>query len=64
MGQFGGSTASFKEEKKNWKPKWKHIAISFNERSLKLYMDEERIINIPNLGFKPKMFSHRWGFRR
>jgi flagellar motor protein MotB len=57
MGQFGGKTKSFKEEKKNWKPKWKHIAISFNKRSLKLYMDEERLLNIPNLGFKPKMFS-------
>ncbi len=57
MGQFGGKTRSYVEEKKNWKPKWKHIAISFNERSLKLYMDEERLINIPNLGFQPKMFS-------
>ncbi|MBT8391714.1 MAG: OmpA family protein [Ignavibacteriaceae bacterium] len=57
MGQFGGKTKSFTEEKKNWQPKWKHIAVSFNKRSLKLYMDEERILNIPNLGFKPKMFS-------
>ncbi len=57
MGQFGGKTASFQEEKKSWYPKWKHIAISFNKRSLKLYMEEERILNIPNLGFKPKRFS-------
>ena len=57
MGQFGGKTASFTEEKKNWQPKWKHIAVAFNKRSLKLYLDEERILNIPNLGFKPKMFS-------
>jgi outer membrane protein OmpA-like peptidoglycan-associated protein len=57
MGQFGGKTSSFNEEKKNWQPKWKHIAIAFNKRSLKLYMDQERILNIPNLGFKPKMFS-------
>jgi outer membrane protein OmpA-like peptidoglycan-associated protein len=57
MGQFDGKTSSFTEEKKNWKPKWKHIAISFNKRSLKLYMDEERLLNIPNLGFQPKMFS-------
>ena len=57
MGQFGGNTSSFLDEKKNWQPKWKHIAISFNKRSLKLYMDEERMLNIPNLGFKPKMFS-------
>jgi outer membrane protein OmpA-like peptidoglycan-associated protein len=57
MGRFGGKTASFKEEKKNWQPKWKHVALAFNKRSLKLYLDEERILNIPNLGFKPKMFS-------
>jgi len=57
MGQFGGKTTSYVEEKKNWQPKWKHIAISFNKRSLKLYMDEERLLNIPNLGFKPQMFS-------
>ena len=57
MGQFGGKTASFKEEKKSWQPKWKHVAVAFNKRSLKLYLDEERILNIPNLGFLPKMFS-------
>lgn len=57
MNEFGGKTKTFLDEKKNWQPKWKHIAIAFNERSLKLYMDEERILNIPNLGFKPKMFS-------
>lgn len=57
MGTFGGKTASYTEEKKNWQGKWKHIAISFNKRSLKLYMNEERILNIPNLGYKPKMFS-------
>jgi OmpA-OmpF porin, OOP family len=57
MGSFGGETTDFGEERKNWLAKWKHIAISFNERSLKLYMDQERILNIPNLGFKPEMFS-------
>ena len=57
MGQFGGYTTGYEDEKKSWNGKWKHIAISFNERSLKLYMDEERLLNIPNLGFKPKMFS-------
>lgn len=57
LGQFGGKTKSYVDEKKNWQPKWKHIAISFNKRSLKLYLDEERVLNIPNLGFKPKLFS-------
>lgn len=57
MGDFGGYTASFNDERENWQGKWKHIAISFNKRSLKLYLDEERMLNIPNLGYKPGMFS-------
>lgn len=57
MGDFGGKTKSYMDEKKNWHPKWKHVALAFNKRSLKVYLGEERIINIPNLGFKPKMFS-------
>ena len=57
MGSFGGDISDFKEEKKNWQAKWKHIAVSFNVRFLKLYMDQERILNIPRVGFKPSMFS-------
>ncbi len=57
MGNFGGQTSDFIAERKSWQAKWKHIAISFNERSLKLYMNHERMLNIPNAGFEPKMFS-------
>ena len=57
MGEFGGRTASFTKEQENFQGEWKHIAISFNTRSLKLYLDEERILNIPNLGYKPSTFS-------
>ena len=57
MGEFGGRIASFTKEQENWQGKWKHIAISFNKRSLKLYLDEERMLNIPNLGYKPTTFS-------
>ncbi len=32
---------------------WRHIAIGFNIRSLKVYFDDERLINIPNLGWDP-----------
>lgn len=35
------------------KPVWRHIAVSFNTRALKVYFDDERLINIPNLGFNP-----------
>jgi len=34
-------------------PMWRHIAISFNQRALKLYIDDTRILNIPNLGYNP-----------
>lgn len=33
---------------------WRHIAISFNTRALKVYIDDARVINIPNLGFNPE----------
>lgn len=36
---------------------WKHIAISFNKRSLKVFVDEYRALNIPNYGYQPKMLS-------
>lgn len=32
---------------------WRHISISFNKRSLKAYLDETRLLNIPNLGADP-----------
>jgi OOP family OmpA-OmpF porin len=32
---------------------WRHVAISFNVRALKVYLDDARIINIPNLGINP-----------
>ena len=36
---------------------WKHIAISFNKRSLKVFVDEYRALNIPNYTYKPQMLS-------
>lgn len=38
-------------------PLWRHVAISFNIRSLKLYLDENRVLNIPNLKANPKGLS-------
>ncbi|MEJ8804216.1 OmpA family protein [Pontibacter sp. H249] len=32
---------------------WRHVAISFNKRSMKVYLDEHRLINIPNVNGKP-----------
>ncbi|MDO9255516.1 MAG: OmpA family protein [Bacteroidales bacterium] len=32
---------------------WRHVAISFNERALKGYLDDTRLLNIPNCDFNP-----------
>lgn len=32
---------------------WRHISISFNKRAIKAYLDETRILNIPNVRFNP-----------
>ena len=34
-------------------PSWRHIAISFNKRALKAYIDDARVLNIPNIGYNP-----------
>ncbi|MDD3944987.1 MAG: OmpA family protein [Bacteroidales bacterium] len=34
-------------------PGWLHVAISFNKRAMKVYLDDARILNIPNLDFDP-----------
>ncbi len=33
---------------------WRHVAISFNTRALKVYLDDARVVNIPNLGINPE----------
>lgn len=38
-------------------PVWRHIAIAFNKRSLKVFIDENRVLNIPNLKYKPEAFA-------
>jgi OOP family OmpA-OmpF porin len=36
---------------------WRHISISFNRRALKAYIDDARVINIPNLEINPVGFT-------
>jgi len=38
-------------------PVWRHIAIAFSKRSLKVFIDENRVLNIPNLDYKPEAFA-------
>ena len=33
---------------------WRHVAISFNTRAMKVYLDDARVVNIPNLGINPE----------
>jgi len=49
------SPSDFKENE-NY-PYWGRVAISFNVRSLKVFFDEQRIANIPNLGTEPTGIS-------
>lgn len=35
------------------KGQWRHVAIAFNKRSMKVYLDQYRLINIPNVNGKP-----------
>lgn len=32
---------------------WRHVALSFNKRALKIYFDDARVLNIPNLTENP-----------
>ena len=38
-------------------PHWRHVAISFNIRALKLYLDQDRLIMIPNVQGNPSGIS-------
>ncbi len=33
--------------------RWRHVAISFNKRALKVYLDDARVINLPNVDGNP-----------
>jgi outer membrane protein OmpA-like peptidoglycan-associated protein len=48
---FKGNKSMMKENMKE--PGWKHIAVSFNKRAFKLYVDNYRVHNIPNISEKP-----------
>lgn len=45
-----------KESQKPY-PHWRHVAISFNVRALKIYMDQDRLLMIPNVQGNPLAIS-------
>ena len=38
-------------------PHWRHVAISFNVRALKIYIDQDRLVMIPNVTGNPNALS-------
>lgn len=44
-------------ETKGTIPGWKHIAISYNKGAMKVFIDEERVLNIPKIDIDPSVFS-------
>jgi len=45
-----------KETQKTY-PHWRHVAISFNVRALKIYVDQDRLLMIPNVQGNPLAIS-------
>jgi OmpA-OmpF porin, OOP family len=37
----------------NKKSYWRHVSISFNRRALKVYLDDARVLNVPNMEINP-----------
>lgn len=52
---YKGNKGMMKENMKE--PGWRHVAISFNKRAFKMYVDNYRVLNIPNLSEKPSKVS-------
>ncbi|PVY41802.1 OmpA family protein [Pontibacter virosus] len=48
---YGSESEELKEKGVN--NQWRHLSIAFNKRSMKVYLDEERLINIPNVTGTP-----------
>lgn len=48
-GQYPGARRTHIDDE----AKWRRVSISFNQRALKVYLDEARLINIPNITDNP-----------
>ncbi len=54
---MGKKLEGFDQSLNNNTAGWRHIALAFNQKSLKIFVDEYRPLTIPNLIFQPKMLS-------
>lgn len=59
-GRFSGKYPGASESSISKMEGWRHVSISFNKRALKVYLDDTRLLNIPNLKVKPTGISI-WG---
>ena len=65
--RFISTTGDWREsgEGKTWELKkndWSHFAMSFNKRALKIYINNKRVINIPNCKSAVRMKIHQAGW--
>ncbi|MBN2523888.1 MAG: OmpA family protein [Bacteroidales bacterium] len=49
MGKYPGKDYEWNTEKSFWR----HISISFNRRAMKVYLDDSRVLNVPNMEINP-----------
>ncbi len=50
---YPGFGISLSDDNANSEPGWRRISISFNTGTLKVYIDEMRVLNIPNMDYNP-----------
>ncbi len=48
-GLYPGMDSEWDQEKSFWR----HISVSFNRRALKVYLDDARVLNVPNMEINP-----------
>lgn len=52
---LNGSTSE--EMYNNWRNHWHHVAIAYKSKQLKVYVDQYRVLVVPNTGIVPKAFD-------
>jgi len=50
---YPGFGLSSREDAAKSEPGWRRVSISFNHRALKVYLDDARVLNIPNMDYNP-----------
>ncbi|TVR76085.1 MAG: OmpA family protein [Saprospirales bacterium] len=52
-GHYPGFGKSSSDDAARSEPGWRRVSISFNKRALKVYLDDARVLNIPNMSYNP-----------